>query len=168
MSRFEYKVLPAPKKPGKIKGVRGTEAKFAAAISHLINDLAAEGWEYQRTDTLPCEERQGFTGRVTTFQNMLVFRREVAAVEAAQPAPAPVAETVAAAPAAQEAAPAPRLVADAAEAPVLSFRSGAQSQSAPAAPSTPAITPARDIPEGKAPPISLHRGETRPEHVANG
>ncbi len=77
MPRYEYKVVPAPKKPGKINGVRGTEHKFAAELSTLMNTLGAEGWEYQRTDTLPCEERQGFTGRVTTFQNMLVFRREI-------------------------------------------------------------------------------------------
>ena len=43
-----------------------------------MNELGAQGWEYQRTDTLPCEERSGFTKRVTTFQNMLVFRRTIA------------------------------------------------------------------------------------------
>ena len=75
--RFEYKVIPAPKKGRKARGVRGTEKRFANALELAMNELAAEGWEYQRTDTLPCEERQGLTGRTTSFQNMLVFRRTV-------------------------------------------------------------------------------------------
>ena len=77
MPRYEYKVVPAPKKPGKIKGIKGTDNKFAAELAGLMNTYGAEGWEYQRTDTLPCEERQGLTGRTTTFQNMLVFRRSL-------------------------------------------------------------------------------------------
>jgi hypothetical protein len=40
-----------------------------------MNDLGAEGWEYQRTDTLPCEERQGLTGKTTQFRHVLIFRR---------------------------------------------------------------------------------------------
>ncbi|MEL7116754.1 MAG: DUF4177 domain-containing protein [Pseudomonadota bacterium] len=90
MPRYEYKVIPAPKKPGKIKGVRGTDNKFAAELSNIMNEYGASGWEYQRTDTLPCEERQGLTGRVTTFQNMLVFRREINVV-AEEPAPLAIA-----------------------------------------------------------------------------
>ena len=90
MPRYEYKVVPAPKKPGKIRGVRGTENRFAAELSTLMNAYGAEGWEYQRTDTLPCEERQGLTGRTTTFQNMLVFRREIKEIEEEEPAERPV------------------------------------------------------------------------------
>lgn len=81
MQRFEYKVIPAPRKAGKIKGVRGTDNKFAIELSNLMNALGADGWEYLRADTLPVEERQGFTGRTTTFQNMLVFRRDISVVE---------------------------------------------------------------------------------------
>lgn len=87
MAQFEYKVVPAPKRGLKAKGIRGTEAQFANALATLMNEAAADGWEYQRTDSLPCEERQGFTGRVTVFQNMLVFRRAIAATaQAAEPA----------------------------------------------------------------------------------
>lgn len=86
MQRFEYKVLPAPRRGKKAKGIRGTEAQFANALSLLMNEAAAEGWEYQRTDSLPCEERQGLTGRTTVFQNLLVFRRPLeVAPEAAAP-----------------------------------------------------------------------------------
>lgn len=67
MSQFEYKVVPAPKTGLKAKGVKTSEERFANALQATMNMLGAEGWEYQRTDTLPCEERSGFTKRVTTF-----------------------------------------------------------------------------------------------------
>ena len=75
MQRFEYKVIPAPKRGEKARGVKTTEERFAYALTHLMNDLGAEGWEYVRADALPCDERVGFTGTKTTFQNVLVFRR---------------------------------------------------------------------------------------------
>ncbi|WP_456388642.1 DUF4177 domain-containing protein [Profundibacter sp.] len=77
MQNYEYKVVPAPKRGLKGKGIKGTDARFANAMMTVMNELGAEGWEYQRSDTLPCEERTGLRGRSTTFQNMLVFRREV-------------------------------------------------------------------------------------------
>lgn len=84
MSQYEYKVVPAPKKGLKAKGIKSTEDRFAHALETAMNTLGAEGWEYQRSDTLPSEERSGLTRRVTTFQNMLVFRRAVA-VDAIEP-----------------------------------------------------------------------------------
>lgn len=77
MTRFEYKVVPAPSKAQRVKGAKGTPNKFAHTLMELMNELGADGWEYQRADTLPCEERSGLTSRVTTFQNMLVFRRAI-------------------------------------------------------------------------------------------
>jgi hypothetical protein len=79
MQRYEYKVVPAPKKGKRAKGVKGAEGRFAHALSECMNEMAAEGWDYLRTDTLPSEERSGLTGRATVFQTMLVFRREVSA-----------------------------------------------------------------------------------------
>ncbi|MFP7673511.1 DUF4177 domain-containing protein [Marivita sp. S0852] len=75
IARSEYKVVPAPVKGLKAKGVKGAEARFALAVEQTINDLAAEGWEYVRTDVLPSEERQGLTGSVTQWRNLMVFRR---------------------------------------------------------------------------------------------
>ena len=74
---FEYKVVPAPAKGIKAKGVKGAEARFAHAVETVINDLAAEGWEYQRTDVLPSEERQGLTRSVTNWRNLMIFRRAI-------------------------------------------------------------------------------------------
>lgn len=82
MPNFEYKVVPAPKKGLKGKGIKTVEARFANALMTAMNELGAEGWEYQRSDTLPCEERSGLRGRNTSFQNMLVFRREIKTVDA--------------------------------------------------------------------------------------
>jgi hypothetical protein len=78
MQRFEYKVIPAPKRGEKARGVRTTEERFAHALTSLMNALGAEGWDYVRADALPCEERVGLTGTKTTFQNVLVFRRVLA------------------------------------------------------------------------------------------
>lgn len=75
MSRFEYKVVPAPTRGQRAAGVKGPEGRFAHALSALMNEMAREGWEYQRAETLPCEERQGLTGKTTVFRNLLVFRR---------------------------------------------------------------------------------------------
>lgn len=77
MPRFEYKVVAAPRKGVKAKEARTPEERFAHAISTLINAQARDGWEYQRTDTLPMEERKGLTGKTTVYQNLLVFRRPV-------------------------------------------------------------------------------------------
>lgn len=75
--RFEYKVVPAPTRGKKARGVKTAADRFAHALAEVMNELAAAGWEYLRTDTLPAEERHGLTGRTTVFQNMLVFRRPV-------------------------------------------------------------------------------------------
>ena len=78
MQRYEYRVVPAPKKGKKAKGVKTAEGRFATALTDCMNEMAVDGWEYLRTDTLPSEERAGLTGRTTVFQNMLVFRRDAA------------------------------------------------------------------------------------------
>lgn len=81
MQRFEFKVIPAPKRGEKARGVKSTEDRFALALTTLMNQLGAEGWDYVRADALPCEERVGLTGTKTTFQNVLVFRRVIGRIE---------------------------------------------------------------------------------------
>lgn len=83
MQRFEYKVIPAPRRGEKARGVKTTEDRFALALTTLMNELGAEGWDYVRADTLPCDERVGLTGSRTTFQNVLVFRRAITGQSAA-------------------------------------------------------------------------------------
>lgn len=85
MQRYEYKVIPAPRKGEKSRGVKTIEDRFALALTMVMNDLGRDGWDYVRADTLPVDERAGFTGTKTTFQNMLVFRRAVAADSSLEP-----------------------------------------------------------------------------------
>ncbi len=79
MPGTEYKVLPAPSKGRRGSGIKGGEARFAHALETLINEMAATGWQYLRSDMLPHEERQGIRSTQTTYRSVLVFRRDVAA-----------------------------------------------------------------------------------------
>ncbi len=62
MQRYEYKVIPAPRRGEKSRGVKTIEDRFALALTMVMNDLGRDGWDYVRTDTLPVDERAGFTG----------------------------------------------------------------------------------------------------------
>lgn len=80
MPVFEYKVLPAPNRPKRKKGVKGNSGRFAFALEEAINEAAAEGWEYLRADSMPVQERQGLMrSAVETYHTVLIFRREAAA-----------------------------------------------------------------------------------------
>ena len=90
MQHYEYKVVPSPRKGEKSRAARTTPERFALALTTLMNRLAEDGWDYLRADTLPCDERVGFTGSKTTFQSLLVFRRVlVEGQEKDAPSPAP-------------------------------------------------------------------------------
>jgi hypothetical protein len=75
MPRYEYKVVPAPQKGLKAKGVRSAEARFSNALETLMNEMAEDGWDYQRAETLPSIERSGLASTTTEWRNVLVFRR---------------------------------------------------------------------------------------------
>ncbi len=92
MTKYEYRVVPAPRKAHRIRGLKRGEDKFAASVAEILNELGAEGWEYQRSDTLPMDSRSGLTGHTTTFRTMLVFRRRVRALDDVSET-APMAET---------------------------------------------------------------------------
>jgi hypothetical protein len=95
MPRYEFKVIPAPRRGEKARGVKTTEERFALALTGLMNDMGRDGWDYVRADTLPVDERAGFTGTKTSFHNMLVFRRVVEPENTAAPLTAPAVETTA-------------------------------------------------------------------------
>jgi hypothetical protein len=88
MQRYEYRAIPAPRKGEKSKEARSTPERFAHALTQVMNRMGADGWEYLRADTLPCEERVGLTRRQTTVQHMLIFRRPVAPAAVLPAAPA--------------------------------------------------------------------------------
>lgn len=82
MQRYEYKVVPAPQKGTKAKGVKTAEGRFAASVEQLLNEMGQDGWEYQRAELLPSEERTGLTGSTVNWRNVLVFRRAIVTVDA--------------------------------------------------------------------------------------
>lgn len=100
MQTFEYKVVPAPAKGTKAKGVKSPQDRFANSVEILLNEMAADGWDYQRAELLPSEERSGLTGSATNWRNVLIFRRalEQIAEDAPQPSPALPAEPAVPAP----------------------------------------------------------------------
>lgn len=102
---FEYKVVPAPVKGVKAKGVKAPAARFALGVEQAINALAAEGWEYQRSDVLPSEERVGLTGSETHWRTLLVFRRSVGPAPAPEATPARIEPVVTATPPVSSAVP---------------------------------------------------------------
>ncbi|MBK5927001.1 DUF4177 domain-containing protein, partial [Rhodobaculum claviforme] len=86
----------------RARGLRTPEDRFAVALSDAINAMAADGWDYLRAETLPCEERTGWLSSrtTTTHHTVLVFRRALGPRADATPvatpdtpvaAPAPVA-----------------------------------------------------------------------------
>lgn len=75
MSHFEYKVVPAPQKAPKVKGASSVEARFAHSLAAELNGQARDGWEFQRAETLPVDERAGLTGHRTSFKTVLIYRR---------------------------------------------------------------------------------------------
>ena len=81
---YDYKVVPAPRKGEKGRGLKSSEERFALALTNVLNAMAAEGWDYLRTESLPCDERSGLTGTKTTLHTLLVFRRAWASGVAAE------------------------------------------------------------------------------------
>lgn len=78
MGSYEYKVITAPTRGARGPGVKGAEGRFAHSLEQAINQFAAEGWEYQRAETLPSEERSGLSSTQTVYRSILIFRRRKA------------------------------------------------------------------------------------------
>jgi hypothetical protein len=45
MSTYQYRVIPAPSKGLKAKGVKDPEARFSNTIEDLMNLMGSQGWE---------------------------------------------------------------------------------------------------------------------------
>ena len=162
MTQYEYKVVPAPAKGEKLKGVKAPEARFALSIEGVLNAMGAQGWEYQRAELLPSEERSGFTGTVTNWRNVLVFRRPLGGT--AQESASVIAETgLPATDAARTGAPAMALAANTAP-PPRPERSVGPAERTPVAAPFPARA-RRELPEGAeetggAPTVERSESET--------
>ena len=83
MPFYEYKVVPAPAKAPKVRGLKGP-ARFASGLETLMNELAQDGWEYLRAEALQEVESRGFlAGSQEVTRTVLVFRRELVFEDAA-------------------------------------------------------------------------------------
>jgi hypothetical protein len=103
MSHYDYKVVPAPKRAKRVKGVHSAEDLFALTLTEAINEVARQGWEYVRAEHLPAEASRGwFRAPAAGEQTVLVFRRPREALgprlAAVRPEPEPAAVPLAEAP----------------------------------------------------------------------
>ncbi len=90
---YEYKIVPAPKKGLKAKGLKSPEDRFSHALCERINSEARDGWEFLRAETLPSEERSGFRSSTIVYRSVLVFRKARTQAEELAEVPAPVVPT---------------------------------------------------------------------------
>ena len=87
---YEYKCVAAPEKAKRRRGAKTRTDRVAGAMEDILKTEAVGGWEYQRTDLIPVEEKAGMFSRAhEVHRAVMVFRRAVGA--AGQPAYAPVA-----------------------------------------------------------------------------
>ena len=98
MSFYDYKIVPAPKRAKKVKGVSGAADLFALTLNDAVNDLARQGWEYYCSEQLSIQTPGGWLSRSRTEEHtVLVFRKPREhlspriAAETGQEAPIPVA-----------------------------------------------------------------------------
>ena len=105
MSYFDYKVVPAPQRVKKVRGITDAADLFALTLTDAINEVARQGWEYVRAERMVAEAPGGFLRKAAASeQTMLVFRRPrehlsprlAAAPEEAPPEDAPPEEPSAA------------------------------------------------------------------------
>ena len=103
---YEYKCVAAPEKAKRRRGAKTRTDRVAGAMEDILKAEAVGGWEYQRTDLIPVEEKSGLFSRAQEVHRaVMVFRRALRssvqepayAPVASDPQPAPVMQVVPAA-----------------------------------------------------------------------
>lgn len=89
MTKYEYKVVPAPRQAEKLRDTKGLEARFAATLASLMNFHGAQGWDYVRSETMEAEDRRMLGKNRSEEVTVLIFRREAEDADATAPAPKP-------------------------------------------------------------------------------
>ncbi|MEM7213125.1 MAG: hypothetical protein AAF479_14755 [Pseudomonadota bacterium] len=73
---YDYKCVAAPEKARRRRGARTRTDRVALAMEDILKAEATGGWEYQRTDLIPVEEKSGWFGRAhEVHRAVLVFRK---------------------------------------------------------------------------------------------
>ena len=82
---FEYNVIPAPTQMKRSKGAKTAGERLAIELQDAINEMAAQDWEYVRSDTLTVMDKPSrFSRAVEMIETVLVFRRPKTAARASQ------------------------------------------------------------------------------------
>lgn len=75
---FEYEVVPAPTKPKRVPGLSKDNERVAHELAEIFNEMAEDGWEYIRADTINIDNVTGISGNIPVAHTLLVFRRPLA------------------------------------------------------------------------------------------
>lgn len=63
MAKYEYKVVAAPKRAKRVKGIKSKDGQFAMMLEAMMNEEGGSGWQFYRAETLPMEERTGMMSK---------------------------------------------------------------------------------------------------------
>lgn len=86
MPKFEYRAVPAPLRAARKRDLAHGDDAYCAALADILNELADDGWEYLRSDTLRVRTGGLFSRRVED-RSLLICRREVKPLYDASPQP---------------------------------------------------------------------------------
>ncbi|MEL6167911.1 MAG: hypothetical protein AAFR35_04425 [Pseudomonadota bacterium] len=78
MRKYEYKVVPAPRRSDRMDGLTDGDDPYSMTVASVMNDFGRGGWEYLQSEHLPCQRRRWWIfGWTTEERDVLVFRRAV-------------------------------------------------------------------------------------------
>ncbi|MDJ1009174.1 MAG: hypothetical protein QNJ13_15270 [Paracoccaceae bacterium] len=75
MTKYEYRALPCPEQAMRARDLPKDADPFCETLATAINELAREGWDYIRAETIEVKSRR-FLRRRKDVRTFLVFRRE--------------------------------------------------------------------------------------------
>jgi len=76
MQHYDYKVVPAPRRLKKIRGISSSAELCAMTLAETLNAVAREGWEYLRAEQVAAAPVGGWFRRgAEVVETVLVFRR---------------------------------------------------------------------------------------------
>lgn len=76
MTKYEFRAVPCPQRAQRSRNVTKGADAFSETLNTAINELAVEGWDYIRAETIDVTSR-GLFKRRTEQRTFLVFRREL-------------------------------------------------------------------------------------------
>jgi len=76
MTKYEFRAIPCPDRAVRMRDLPPGADAFGETLSLAINDLAVEGWDYIRSETIEVRRRRLFGSR-RDQRTFLVFRREI-------------------------------------------------------------------------------------------